>query len=235
MACIRIGAHVRAHRGAFACAFLATFLGTFFVLFRLDFLPEPKDVARAHVATTAPEVSVSGVFVEGNTFTEERVVRNVVHAVREMETGTMLPVALTIPSLRMESVVVNPASADIAALDAALLQGVVRHPGSAKLGEDGNVVIFGHSSYLPVVHNPLFKAFNGVQKLSPGATITLSSSDTVFEYQVVKVTRADARADAIPLNVSGKRLTLITCDSFRSEDDRFIVEADFVKSYPKAN
>jgi LPXTG-site transpeptidase (sortase) family protein len=216
--------------GLFAIIFLAIFFISFWILFTLDVVPEPKEMhADVSMVEVLPDVSlvqtaaISGVVSSASVLTQT------------FEQNGVLPEALRIPSLNMEIKVLNPNTTSLTELDAALLKGAVRYPGSAQLLEEGNVIIFGHSSYLPVVHNPLFKAFNGVQKLPVGAVITVESADVVYEYQVTIVWRAKATTDKIPLSVSGKRLTLITCDSFRSEDDRFVIEADFVKSYPQAN
>ena len=107
----------------------------------------------------------------------------------------------------------------------------MRYPTSAKLGENGNVVLFGHSSYLPIVGNQAYKTFNGIQKLKAGDVITVSSSDEVYTYQVESMTKESANNAIIPLTVTGKELTLSTCDSFTTKTDRFVVVANFVESH----
>jgi LPXTG-site transpeptidase (sortase) family protein len=135
------------------------------------------------------------------------------------------PVSLSIPSLDRVVTVLNPETRDIVELDRELLKGVVRHPDSALLGEEGNVVILGHSSYLPNVMNKNFQALNGVQKMKWGDIITLESDGTEYTYRVEKVYQAKASGVTIPTEVTGKRLTLVTCNSFGAKEDRFIVEA----------
>ena len=146
-----------------------------------------------------------------------------------------LPLLIEIPSLDMEVSVKNPVSTDAKTLDAALLTGAVRYPTSAKLGEEGNVILFGHSSYLPVVRNSAYKAFNEIQDLKAGDRITVSGNGQAYVYAVEEVYKADAGEDAIPLTVSGRMLTLVTCDSFASKSDRFVVTAKLVESYPLTN
>lgn len=145
------------------------------------------------------------------------------------------PTRIVFPSLEREVRVVNPTSTNVAILDAALQSGAVRYPTSAKLGEEGNVVIFGHSSYLPVVHNGSYKAFNGIQDLMKGERIRVEGDGHAYVYAVEKVYTANAGADAIPLTSTGRTLTLVTCDSFASKEDRFVVVATLVESYPLAN
>src|SRR6185436_4311102 len=59
-----------------------------------------------------------------------------------------LPQRIVIPSIKLTAIIENPMTTDIETLDHLLLAGAVRYPTSAKLGETGNVVLFGHSSYL---------------------------------------------------------------------------------------
>jgi LPXTG-site transpeptidase (sortase) family protein len=78
---------------------------------------------------------------------------------------------------------------------------------------------------LPVVINKNFQAFNGIQDLQWGDTIELYADGAVFEYEVERVYRARAQDVTVPIAGKEKRLTLATCNSFGSTDDRYIVEA----------
>lgn len=199
-------------------SFLAVFLAVFFInlsaLVALDLLPE---------APARPVVSVA----------ESPLVAGVGSVLPQ--TAGELPISIEIPSVGVSATIKNPESTDIKVLDRALETGAVRYPTSAKLGEEGNVVLFGHSSYLPVVHNEAFKAFNAIQNLEEGDHITVRSEGHVYVYAVDKVMEANAESAAIPLQVAGKRLTLATCDSFGSKADRFVVTATLVESYPAGN
>ncbi len=195
------------------------FLVTFFIVFTLsygfltliDFLPEPVQV-------TEPETMVS---------TETPKIEESLP-----EVVTALPTTLTIPSLERVATVANPTTSDITTLDGELLKGLVRHPDSAKLGEKGNILILGHSSYLPNVMNKNYQALNGIQKLVWGDLITLSSDTTVYTYRVDKVYQSKASDVVIKTDNSGQKLTLVTCNSFGSKEDRFIVEANLVSEKP---
>ena len=142
-----------------------------------------------------------------------------------------LPEKIEIPKINLTATITNPDTTDIPTLDDLLLKGAVRYPTSANLGVAGNVILFAHSSYLPVVGNPAYKIFDGIQKLHAGDTITVSSADVAYEYEVVTVSKESANDAAIPLSVAGKKLTLATCDSFGTKTDRFVVVADFVESH----
>jgi LPXTG-site transpeptidase (sortase) family protein len=142
-----------------------------------------------------------------------------------------LPIKITIPAINLSATIANPTTTNAEILDRDLLSGAVRYPTSAELGENGNVVIFGHSSYLPIVGNQAYKTFNGIQKLAVGDTIAVSSYDLIYTYRVKSVTKESTDNATIPLSVNGKVLTLSTCDSFNKKTDRFVVVADFVESH----
>ncbi|XKT75470.1 MAG: sortase [Patescibacteria group bacterium UBA2103] len=183
------------------------------ILGKLDLLPEPDTSKSLSTITIASAAAAFPVVTD----VEEVVVPE-------------KPLRVSIPSLDIDVRVNNPYKSDIKTLDAALYDGVVRYPGSGMLGENGNVVIFGHSSYLPVVKNEYFKAFNGVQKLSTGDVIEVYGLDTVYRYEVASVYEADATDTRIALSKDSKKLTLSTCNSFGDLNDRYVVEAYFVGS-----
>lgn len=207
---------VRATRQAYAKKW--TFFGTFVLVFitsvgvlgRLDLLPEPETASPKSAESLVATTTLPVITVEKP---EE-------------------PVEVSIPSLGLRATVENPTTTNVVALDKLLLKGAVRYPTSAKLGEDGNVVLFGHSSYLPVVGNKAYKTFNEIQKLKSGDRITVSSEGVEYTYAVRTVAKENAEDGAIPLSVRGRVLTLATCDSFGKKTDRFVVTADFVESHP---
>jgi len=140
------------------------------------------------------------------------------------------PVRIVAESIDMDVRVNNPLSTDIKILDEALLTGAVRYPESALLGQEGTVLIFGHSSYLPVIYNQAYKAFNNIQKLQAGDIIGVYSGSREYRYRVTSVRLANATEDVVELPSDGKYLALVTCDSFGRKTDRFIVKAEFVRS-----
>lgn len=191
---------------AYLAAFLAVFFVTLATLAALDLLPEKKEEVKVAQDVKSEGTSVAALAPE-------------------------MPVRVRVPGAGIDVAIKNPQSTDVAVLDAALLTGAVRYPTSARLGEEGNVVLFGHSSYLPVVNNPSFKAFNEIQNLAKGDEIIVESEGMAYVYAVSEVREADANEDAIPLTKSGYTLTLATCDSFGKKTDRFIVTAQLVETY----
>lgn len=208
----------------FLLTFFLVFTLTYAVLFVVDFLPEEpvSDVAvlqddySYESETVATIDTVEAITVEGPD-------KDIV----DMATPTkaLLPLTISIERLDKTITVLNPVSRTIEDLDNALLDGVVRHPDSATLNQEGNMFILGHSSYLPNVFNKNFQAFNGIEDLEWGDTIEVTSEDGVFEYRVDKVYRANAQELVVPIAGTGHNLTLATCNSFGSVDDRYIVEA----------
>lgn len=207
-----------AKKVTFLAVFFFVFTVTYLVLVIVDFLPEPSaEEESSENATAVEEVLGSSTETVAAELEPAEVVAENVEPV--------FPVSISIDRLNKTVPVLNPTSRTIADLDAALLDGVVRHPDSATLSQEGNVFILGHSSYLPNVMNPNFQAFNGIQDLEWGDTIELTTNKEVYEYRVEKVYRARAQDVTVPIADTGNMLTLATCNSFGSADDRYIVEA----------
>lgn len=142
------------------------------------------------------------------------------------------PERIVIHSIDVDLPVLNPEETTVSALDHALLSGSVRYPLSARLNEQGNVFIFGHSSSLPIIKNQMFKAFNRLSELEEGDTVKLVGAGKAHVYRVESVRRTDVSEEMIDLSTkNGRRLTLSTCDSFGGKSSRFVVEAVFIGAY----
>lgn len=204
---------IYAHKWAYAATFLGIFVASYLGLTALGVTPEvfraPAPVITEHPSTITSPVVATG---EGE-----------------------LPVRIEIPSLNIGATVSNPQSSSATTLDTALLSGTVRYPGSGVLGEKGNVLIFGHSSHLPVVHNQAFKAFTDIQNLKVGEPIYVFGENEIYIYAVENVTHANTATDSIPLSSDGALLTLATCDNFGTKQDRWIVTAKLHQVLPNTN
>ena len=210
---IQAGKRVYTRKWSFCSVFVVVFLVSVVALNKLDFLPEMSRAEAAVVKASSPNIALSA---------------NVSKPIATVE----LPTKIEIPAINLVATVANPTTTVIAALDKELLMGAVRYPTGAMLGEAGNVVLFGHSSYLPVVLNQAYKTFNSIQKLVAGDIVTVYSSGTAYTYRVRSVAKENAASGAgIDLAVSGRVLTLATCNYFGTKSDRFVVTADFVESH----
>lgn len=141
------------------------------------------------------------------------------------------PARVVAKDIGLDAEVSNPATTSVDILDNALLRGAVHYPTSALLGTDGTVLLFGHSSYLPVVYNQHYKTFDGIQNLKAGETVSVYSGTTEYRYTVTDVHLANAEQDVIQLPQSGRHLVLVTCDSFSTKSSRYVVSADFAGAY----
>lgn len=199
--------------------FFFVFMGvvaiTYGILYLADFLPEaPNETNDAAVAAVS------------------RTIENEPEIETEEEYVEPYPLTIIFDALDNRKVEVqNPVSSSVADLDEALLKGAVRHPDSADFQNEGTIFLFGHSSYLPNVINKNFQAFNGIQKLQWGDTVRLQSPDTEYVYRVDRVYQAKASDAEVAIERGEAKLTLATCNSFGSKDDRYIVEATLVDSY----
>ncbi len=229
--------HIWKHKLVFFGTFFVVFTLSYLLLSALDFLPEPPTTEEVRSEQENEEVVASDPVVSDQvevepvvSVAEAAAVEPIVAAAAPITLGSeeALPTSIVIKKLGKTVPVLNPTSRVIADLDAALLRGVVRHPDSATLAQDGNIFILGHSSYLPQVFNKNFQAFNGIQNLEWGDKIELYTSVAAYEYRVEKVYRAQAQDLTVPIAGTGKMLTLATCNSFGSVDDRYIVEATLI-------
>ncbi len=199
--------------GAFAAAFLVIFFVTYGFLSIVGATPEP--------VKTVEEVRGST-----NVATQPRPVAT---DVKE------LPVRVVVEKIGVDASIANPQSTDLQVLDNALKSGAARYPTSAVLGEEGTVVLFGHSTYLPIVHNQTYKTFTGVQTLKKGEFISVYSATREYRYAVTSVRVANAEEDVVELAQHGKHLVVVTCDSFSKKTSRFIVSAELVGTYSLAS
>lgn len=146
--------------------------------------------------------------------------------------GDATPSRIIIDAIGVDASIANPSSNTVSALDAALLSGAARYPGSADLAGAGNMFIFGHSTSHTVVYNPSYKTFNTLSNLVAGDIIKVRSSTDENQYRVTKVTFAKDSAITVPLGGTKKMLTISTCNSFGEKSDRIVVEAEYIGTYP---
>lgn len=190
---------------------VALFVGISSILFVFDFVPEaPKGVAS-----------------DDNQPTTSTALYQQVPAIDEVVATA--PERIVIPAIGVESQITAPESTNVDVLDRALLLGTVHYPGSGMLGENGNVLLFAHSSYLPVVKNKAFQAFNELGKLEMGDLVTVYSATHAFTYSVTSVKLAPADTVLITFTADEPILTLATCNTFGAKQDRWVVSARLVE------
>jgi len=183
----------------------------------VGFVPSYIDGTKPLASARPPDARGASTPVSGEAPAPEEAIRS-------------LPERIAIPAIDLDLTVQNPMTTDLKALDEVLKNGPARYAHSAELGERGTVIIFAHSSRLPVVHNRMYKAFNDVPTLEAGDTITLSGEEgKQYLYAVKRIYEADANETIIDVSpASGTRLVLVTCDNFSGGSARYVLEADFV-------
>lgn len=224
-----------AHKPPFAVYLAATvilFVLTLSVADSVGLVPDYIDGTQSeHIASTVLSAQEGSLPVSDlPELGQESQAPVVVAPVKPVAPATSKPVTILIPSIGMNLPVQNPSTRDLGALDTLLQKGPARYVDSAKLGERGNVIIFAHSSHLPVVKNQMYKAFNRVPELVQGDTITIVGDDgQKYLYSVTSVRKADVNDATIDLSPRvGTKLTLVTCDTLTGKSARFILEADFI-------
>lgn len=143
--------------------------------------------------------------------------------------------ALSIPAIKLSATVQSPSTQDDAVLEKALQLGPVHYPGSGLLGSNQNILLFGHSSGLPVVHNQAYKVFNRLKELKGGEEIELRGGNTAFLYRVDSIEKVLAGNESIDIGKREGKLILSTCNVWGAKEERFVVTAHFVKSYSLGN
>lgn len=135
------------------------------------------------------------------------------------------PERITIDKVGINVKVYEPESVNVAVLDENLKKGAVYYPGSGTI-EQGNIFIFGHSTNWPVVQNPAYKTFNGLEKLEKGDIIKVGAGSQEFSYKVKTVNLVDADNALVEFDNSGQTLTLSTCNTFGEKQERWVVVAE---------
>lgn len=223
----------------FLSATLVIFFFTFLAADSVGFVPSYIDGSTSFTAGgTDSKIALSNLPQLGDSKSAQSESQSAISAVA--------PERIVIPAIGMDLAIQNPATKNIDALTEMLKAGPGRYVDSARLGEKGNMLLFGHSSQLPVVRNQMYKAFNNISDLKAGDTITVygrpstgpatTGGEQAYLYSVTSVLEGDANEDVIDLSrEKGTRLTLVTCNTLGVKSARWIVEAEFVGVIPSAN
>lgn len=199
----------------FAATFAAAFL--YLLLFAVGFVPQSfqysSDQPPQAQAATAAEVDMK---------TLESIPERPKHE---------LPNRVTIPAVNINTTILHPASRQAGVLNDYLDRGAVRYPQSGYPG-NGNLFLFGHSTSHETVWNQAYKTFNRLENVNTGDEITVQTDSGIFYYEVSQKQIKKNSQAYVPLNVDKDMLTISTCDSFGSKEDRVVVQADFKRFTP---
>ncbi len=107
----------------------------------------------------------------------------------------------------------------------ALQDGVVHYPGTAEPGDNGNVVITGHSSYFSWDPGRFKDVFALLHEVVIGDTVIVYHNQKKYYYQVYKTEVVTPDQVDVLAQAGENRLTLITCTPVGTNLKRLIVFA----------
>ena len=107
----------------------------------------------------------------------------------------------------------------------------MHYPGSGYPGV-GNMFLFGHSTNWKYVRNQAYKTFNNIQNLEKGDVVEVYTDNAKYLYRVLSVRLADDSEVLVDFDGGKDMLTISTCNTFGEKQERFVVEADFVRKVP---
>jgi sortase A len=113
---------------------------------------------------------------------------------------------LSIPSLRIKDAEVYVGGEDLS-------KSLIQYPGTARPGQYGNTVIFGHS-ILPVFFNPknYMSIFSTIPKLKKGDEIFVNIEDVMYKYKISEMFEVEPdNLDILDQKLNDSYLSLVTC------------------------
>ena len=214
-----------AKNATFGVIFVVAFAGSLYLFSHVGLVPEGVS---NYAEATNPVSNISAVFMrsfEGQNAGNEN------NAVALLE-NFQVPRKVVIDKIGVDAPILNPSVSDNKVLNKKLKEGVVRYPDSGLLGDKRNMLLLGHASTLPGVQNEMYKVFSKIRQLNIGDRFKVYSEDKVFFYKVVEMTLTNKNEAKIDFNTGKRQITLSTCNTLGEKDERFVVRADFVESFP---
>lgn len=137
--------------------------------------------------------------------------------------------SLEIPSIAMSTPVVMGESTDKTILARDLDSGAVYYPGSVLPGQDGQMVILGHSAPPNWPHIKHDYIFSNIENLAMGSQIILTFNNKKYLYHVTDKKIIQRGQDIGVLHVTGNILTLISCWPPGENYQRIAVTAELIE------
>ncbi|MEK7120439.1 MAG: sortase [Patescibacteria group bacterium] len=132
---------------------------------------------------------------------------------------------LKIPSLNISAPIVFSKSKKEVDLQKDLEKGVALYPGSVSPGENGTMVIIGHSSSYPWYKGNYGSIFSLLEKLKAGDKITIIYNNKNYEYIVKDQIKAASQSIQF-LQMQNSDLVLMSCWPVGTNSIRIAVSAD---------
>lgn len=121
--------------------------------------------------------------------------------------------SLEIPAIGIETALVIGENTDVPTLERDLDKGAVIYPGSVSPGQNGQMVVLGHSAPPGWPHIKHDWVFSDVQKLKPGDEITMYFNNRQYVYKVTdtKIIKRGQEVGGDGLTGKNNILTIVSC------------------------
>lgn len=154
--------------------------------------------------------------------------------------NTVPPVdRIIVPSLGLDVPIVtneNMTAIDFekANFDKELNEWIVKYPTTPAPGQEGNTLLFGHTSYVVWKDNPYGTIFKDLPKLKDSTLIQILRKGNLYEYKVVDlfiVNPKQVNAQYMTYqNAGGSYITLMWCYPLGTDNKRIMVMAKLIDS-----
>jgi len=152
--------------------------------------------------------------------------------------NTVPPVdRIIIPSLGLDVPIVtdenmSPIDFENADFDKQLNEWIVKYPTTPAPGEEGNTLLFGHTSYVVWKDNPYGTIFKDLPKLKDSTLIQILRKGNLYEYKVIDLFIVAPKQVAAQYmtyqNVGGSYITLMGCYPLGTDNKRIMVVAKLI-------
>lgn len=148
-------------------------------------------------------------------------------AVSDVPVGNSL---LVIPKIGVEAPVVMPKSSTKESILASMEEGVGIYPGSAKLGEDGRLIILGHSSQATWYRGDYAHVFALLNKLEDSDEFYIITNGKKYVYRVFanKVLTPQETNEFLSTKPPHSEINLVTCYPVGSASKRTVIQAKLI-------
>jgi len=141
---------------------------------------------------------------------------------------TEKPNSVEIPSIGVVTDMVLGQTTDVPSLERDLDKGVVYYPGSVLPGQNGQIVVLGHSAPPNWPHIKHDWVFTDIQKLNKGDQIILYFNNREYVYKVIETNIIKRGQDVGTFGLTGKNnvLTIVSCWPPGKDYQRIAVSAE---------
>lgn len=138
--------------------------------------------------------------------------------------------SIEITTIDIEAPIVIGQTTDIKTITKDLDRGVVYYPGSVLPGENGHIILLGHSA---PPNWPKIKydwVFSKVNDLNPGDEVSVHFNNTKYTYRVTEKAIIQPGDNVVPKGLTGKNniLTIISCWPPGKDYKRIAVQAELI-------